>query len=95
MCWTSISDIIEDVMDVGFDVVLEDASADDLSKHICNLYSDWNQSLDGRTKVIDELRSLPTTIPIQIVPVRPIREKQKVICIALVFYVLVCCDQII
>ncbi|NP_001233010.1 uncharacterized protein LOC100569200 [Acyrthosiphon pisum] len=77
MCWTSISDIIEDVMDVGFDVVLEDASADDLSKHICNLYSDWNQSLDGRTKVIDELRSLPTIIPIQIVPVRPIREKQK------------------
>ncbi|XP_022163099.1 uncharacterized protein LOC111028675 [Myzus persicae] len=77
MCWTSISDIIEDVMDVGFDVVLEDASADELSKHICNLYCDWNQSMDGQKKVIDELRSLPTAIPIQIVPVRPIREKQK------------------
>jgi len=85
MCWTSISDIIEDVMDVGFDVVLEDASADDLSKHIHKLYCDWNQSLEGRTKVIDELRSLPTIIPIQIVPVRPIREKQKVNCIRFVF----------
>ena len=79
MCWTIISDIIEDVMDVGFDVVLEDASADDLSKHICDLYCDWNQSLDGRTKVIDELKNLPTIIPIQIVPARLIREKQKVI----------------
>lgn len=85
MCWTSISDIIEDVMDVGFDVVLEDASADDLSKHICKLYCDWNQSMEGRTKVIDELTSLPTLIPIQIVPVKPTREKQKV---TFVFYVL-------
>jgi len=92
MCWTNISDIIEDVMDVGFDVVLEDASADDLSKHICKLYSDWSHSLDGRTKVIDELRSLPTVIPIQIVAVRPLREKQKVICIQCVFYFLVCCN---
>lgn len=80
MCWTSISDIIEDVMDVGFDVVLEDASADDLSKHICKLYCDWNQSIDDRKKVIDELKNLPVTIPIQVVPVRQIREKSKVIC---------------
>lgn len=93
MCWTSISDIIEDVMDVGFDVVLEDASADDLSKHICDLYYEWNQSLDGRNKVIDELKHLPTVIPIQIVAVKPIREKQKVIYVTLiVFYVLVHCD---
>jgi len=92
MCWTSISDIIEDVMDVGFDVVLEDSSADDLSKHICNLYCDWNQSLDGRKKVIDELKNLPTIIPIQIVSVKPIREKQKVIYITFVLYVLVHCD---
>ncbi|XP_025415389.1 uncharacterized protein LOC112687070 [Sipha flava] len=77
MCWTIISDIIEDVMDVGFDVVLEDASADDLSKHICKLYCDWNQSVEGRKKVIDELKNLPVLIPIQVVPVRPIREKQK------------------
>lgn len=78
MCWTIISDIIEDVMDVGFDVVLEDSSADDLSRHICKLYSDWNQS-EGRQKVIDELKNLPITIPIQVVPVKSIREKQKVI----------------
>lgn len=86
MCWTSISDIIEDVMDVGFDVVLEDASADDLSKHICKLYCDWNQSLDDRKKVIDELKNLPITIPIQVVPLRPIREKSKVIFIVNIFY---------
>lgn len=79
MCWTTISDIIEDVMDVGFDVVLEDASADDLSKHICKLYCDWNQSMDDRKKVIDELKNLPVTIPIQVVPVKQIREKSKVI----------------
>lgn len=77
MCWTNISDIIEDVMDVGFDVVLEDASSDDLSKHICQLYCDWNQSMESRNKVIDELKKLPITIPIQITPVRPLREKQK------------------
>lgn len=65
-------------MDVGFDVVLEDASADDLGRHICNLYCDWSQSMDGRKKVIDELRNFPITIPIQVVPVKPIREKQKV-----------------
>lgn len=86
MCWTNISDIIEDVMDVGFDVVLEDASADDLSKHICQLYCDWNQSMDSRNRVIDELKKLPITIPIQITPVRPLREKQKVIFIGIFFY---------
>lgn len=79
MCWTSISDIIEDVMDVGFDVVLEDSSADDLGKHICKLYYDWNLSLDSRKLVIDEIKSLPIAIPIQVVPVKPTREKQKVI----------------
>jgi len=77
MCWTRISDIIEDTMDFGFDVVLEDASAEELSKHICELYCIWNQSLEGRQKVIDELKSLPIVIPIQINPVKPIREKQK------------------
>lgn len=66
-------------MDVGFDVVLDDSSADDLSKHICKLYCDWNQSTDTRKNVIDELKNLPVAIPIQVVPVRPIREKQKVI----------------
>lgn len=79
MCWTTISDIIEDVMDVGFDVVLEDSSTDDLGKHICKLYVDWNSSLESRKQVIDEIKSLPITIPIQVVPVKPIREKQKVI----------------
>lgn len=79
MCWTTISDIIEDVMDVGFDVVLEDASADDLSQHICKLYCDWNRSTDDRKKVIDELKSLPITIPIQVVPVKQTRAKSKVI----------------
>lgn len=78
MCWTAVSDIIEDVMDVGFDVVLEDSSADDLSRHICKLYCDWNQS-ERRQKVIDELKNLPEIIPIQVVPLRSIREKQKVI----------------
>lgn len=68
-------------MDVGFDVVLEDSSADDLSKHICQLYCDWNSSSDGRKKVIDELKNLPIIIPIQVVPVRPVREKPKVIII--------------
>lgn len=84
MCWTTISDIIEDVMDVGFDVVLEDASADDLSKHICKLYCDWNQSMDDRKKVIDELKNLPVTIPIQVVPVKQIREKSKVIVLIII-----------
>lgn len=88
MCWTSISDIIEDVMDVGFDVVLEDASADDLSKHICNIYCDWIQSLEGRQKVIDELKNLPIIIPIQMVSVRPIREKQKVIHMKFMLFVI-------
>lgn len=64
-------------MDVGFDVVFEDSSGDDLSKHICKLYCDWNQSTDSRKNVIDELKNLPITIPIQVVPLRPIREKQK------------------
>jgi len=81
MNWTTISDIIEDVMDVGFDVVLEDCSADDLSKHICQVYCDWNESIEGRKKVIDQLKSLPIIIPIQVVPVKPKREKQKVNCI--------------
>lgn len=79
MCWTIISDIIEDVMDVGFDVVLEDNSADDLGRHICQLYQDWNQSIDSRKKVIDELQNLPIKIPIQLLSVKPIREKPKVI----------------
>lgn len=74
-------------MDVGFDVVLEDGSADEISKHICQLYFDWNESIDGRKKVIDELRSLPITIPVQVVPVRPKREKQKVICETYLFLV--------
>lgn len=95
MCWTMISDIIEDTMDFGFDVVLEDASAEELSKHICELYCIWNQSLDGRQKVIDELKSLPIVIPIQINPVKPIREKQKVIYVTFVFYVFVHCDYLV
>lgn len=78
MNWTIISDIIEDVMDVGFDVVLDDGSADEISKHICQIYYDWNESMDGRKKVIDELRNLPVIIPIQVAPVRTKREKQKV-----------------
>lgn len=65
-------------MDVGFDVVLEDGSADEISKHICQLYFDWNESMDGRKKVIDELRSLSVIIPIQVVPIRTKREQQKV-----------------
>lgn len=65
-------------MDVGFDVVLDDGSADDISRHICQLYYDWNQSLDGKKKVIDELNGLPITIPIQVVPVKPKRELKKV-----------------
>lgn len=78
MNWTTISDIIEDVMDVGFDVVLEDGSADDISKHICQLYFDWSESMDGRKKVIDKLKSLSVIIPIQVVPIRTKREQQKV-----------------
>lgn len=74
-------------MDVGFDVVLEDGSADEISKHICQLYFDWNESMDGRKKVIDELRNLPITIPVQVVPVRPKREKQQVICKTYLFLV--------
>lgn len=79
ICWTSISDIIEDVMDVGFDVMLNDFSADHLSQHICQLYCDWNKSTDTRKNVIDELKNLPVPIPIQVVSVRPIREKPQVI----------------
>ncbi|XP_050420646.1 uncharacterized protein LOC126833389 [Adelges cooleyi] len=76
-CWTGVSDIIEDVMDVGFDVILEDSSADDLGKHICQFYCDWNQANVGRMRVIDELRTLPIPIPIQIAPVKSTRVKQN------------------
>lgn len=73
-------------MDVGFDVVLEDSSTDDLSKHICKLYCDWNQSIDARKKVIEELKNLPIAIPIQVVPVRPLNEKKKVISENIIHY---------
>ncbi|XP_050545677.1 uncharacterized protein LOC126907965 isoform X2 [Daktulosphaira vitifoliae] len=76
-CWTGVSDIIEDVMDVGFDVVLEDLSADDLGKHICKVYCDWNQSIQSRLHVIEELRSMPITIPIQVLPIKPSQSKNK------------------
>lgn len=65
MCWTAIADIIEDVMDVGFNSVLEDTSADDLSKHIYKLYCEWKIP-EKRESVLNRLKNLPMPTPLQV-----------------------------
>lgn len=76
MCWTSIADIIEDVMDVGFNSVLEDSAADDLSQQIFNYYCDWKQP-ERRHKVVDKLKCLPVSIPIQVDKIEKVCDKKK------------------
>lgn len=62
-------------MDVGFNSVLESPYANFFSRHILELYINWNKP-EKRQKVIDDLKNLPIPIPIQ---VDLLRSKQKVI----------------
>lgn len=76
MCWTAIADIIEDVMDVGFNSVLEDTAADELSQQICNYYTDWKKP-ENRDKVVDKLKSLTVSIPIQVDKIEKVCDKKN------------------
>lgn len=66
-------------MDIGFNVQLESNSADDIGKHINRLYREWMQSIDGRKKVIHELKKFTMTMPIQLTSFKEICENPKVI----------------
>lgn len=87
MRWINIAEVIEDVMDVGFNSVLEDCSADSLSRQISQLYFYWNQP-EKRKSVVEELnRKLAVKIPIQVDNLTSTQqEKQKVILLYTLYF---------
>lgn len=66
-------------MDLGFDVELELDSADEIGKQIYRLYREWMQSIDGRQKVLRELKKYHIQKPIQVISVHHLRENLEVI----------------
>ncbi|KAL4105146.1 hypothetical protein QTP88_020418 [Uroleucon formosanum] len=66
-CSDSVSDNIKKGMNDGFQMVIEDFAANEISTRICNMYHKWikkDNLTENRKQIIEEIKSLPNPDPI-------------------------------